>query len=90
MTYWQGIASAPGYSREVEEASDAVRTAEAALLASLQKEYPKDSVVRVVHYRGQFFATVLGHDHYGARVYVRNNSTGKTSRWWAARVEVVK
>lgn len=89
MSYWQGKGSAPGYSREVEGALTAVRAAEGALLAAMQNAYPKDAVVRVVHYRGQFFATVLGHDPVGARICVRNNHTGKTSKWWAAHVEVL-
>lgn len=88
MSYWQGQGSAPGYSREVEDALTAVRAAEGALLAAMQNAYPKDAVVRVVHYRGQFLATVLGHDPVGARICVRNNHTGKTSKWWAAHVEV--
>ncbi|BEP93268.1 hypothetical protein GmRootA79_16520 [Acidovorax sp. A79] len=89
MSYWQGNGKAAGYSREVEAALNAVRAAESALLATMQAAYPKDSVVRVVHYRGQFFGTVLGHDTTGTRICVRNNHTGKTSKWWAAHVEVL-
>ncbi len=88
-SYWQGIGTAPGYSREVEEAHNAVRAAKDQLLAALQMHYPVGSTVRIVHYRGSFDATVLGHDTDGTRVVVQNIASGKASKWWAAQVEVI-
>ena len=89
MTYWQGNGMAPGYSRDVEQAKEAVNAAEAKLLDTMKRAYPHDSQVRVVHYRGQFEGTVTGHDIYGIRICVRNNHTGKTCKWWAAHVELI-
>lgn len=88
MSYWQGKGRAPGYSQSVERANEGVHTATAALLTALQESYPVGHLVRVVHYRGQFEASVLGHDTNGARVIVRNTATGKSSKWWAAQVEL--
>lgn len=51
----------------VKQARDAVRAAEAALLAALKQSYPQGACVRVV---------------------VRNLSSGKTAKWWAAHVEI--
>lgn len=89
MSHWQGNGLAPGYSHAVEKANEAVRAAEASLLSALKDSYPCGSAVRVIHWRGQFEATVTGHDTHGVRVRVRNNITGKTSKWWAAHVEAI-
>jgi Na+-translocating ferredoxin:NAD+ oxidoreductase RnfC subunit len=87
MSYWQAGRTAPNYSRAVEAAHEAVRSAEAESLRTLQREYPMGSSVQVIHYRGQFEGEVVGHDNVGARVLVRNAVTGKVSKWWAAHVE---
>lgn len=87
MSYWQGHART--YSRKVEAASEAVKAAENALLATLIAEYPLGEHVIVVHSRGSFTGTVDGWDHYGARVKVKNDITGKSSKWWAAHVGIV-
>ncbi len=88
-SYWQGAGTAPGYSREVEKAHEAVLAAKEHLLAALRECYPVGSQVRVVHYRGNFIGTVLGHDAEGSRVVVQNSTSGKASKWWAAQVEVI-
>lgn len=85
MSYWKGYA--PGYSRSVERASEAVREAENALVAIMLREYPIGSHVRVVHHRGEYTGTVAGVDKFGVRVMVRNDRTGKVQKWWAAHVE---
>lgn len=89
MTYWQGPGTAPGYSREVEMAHEALQAARGQLLLALRESYPVGSPVRVVHYRGSFYGAVLGHDAEGSRVVVKNSISGKASKWWAAQVEVL-
>ncbi len=87
MSHWQGYATT--YSRKVEAAHEAVKAAENALLATLVAEYPLGAHVIVVHSRGSFTGTVSGWDHYGSRVKVTNDTTGKTNKWWAAHVGIV-
>lgn len=72
----------------VKQARDAVRAAEAALLAALKQSYPQGACVHVVHHRGSFPGEVTGWDVYGVREVVRNLSSGKTAKWWAAHVEI--
>ena len=87
MSYWHG--KARQYSRKVEAAYEAVKSAEKALQDTLAAEYPLGEHVIVVHSRGSFTGTVAGWDYYGARVEVTNDITGKTSKWWAAHVGIV-
>lgn len=87
-SYWEG--HAPGYSRAVERAALAVSAAEEALRSALEAAYPRDARVRVVHYGGSFTGTVDGWDRNGSRVYVRNDASGKTKKWWAAHVELIE
>lgn len=87
MSYWQG--TAPNYSRAVEQSHEAVRSAEAEHLKTLQREYPVGKKVQVIHWRGQFEGAVVGHDNVGSRVCVRNTVTGKVSKWWAAHVQLI-
>ena len=75
------------FSKTVEEASVAVRTAESNLLAALQGFYPIGSLVRVVHHRGEYVGIVLSHDIFGRRVVIKNEETGKISRRWFREVE---
>lgn len=86
MSYWRGLAE--GYSRRVESASKAVSDAQEVLQEVLRLEYPLGAVVRVVHHRGSFFGRVVGWDYFGSRVKVENERSGKTSKWWAAHVEL--
>ena len=78
------------FSKIVEEASAAVRAAEWNLLAALQKNYPIDSLVRVVHHRGEYMGFVVGHDIFGNRIVIKNEETGKISRRWFREVESVE
>lgn len=87
--YWTAGNHAPRFSQAVGKAHEAVKAAEKALLSTMQKEYPLDAFVRVVHDRGWFHARVTGWDALGTRVQVRNIATGKTSKWWTAQVELV-
>lgn len=87
LSYWHGHAA--DYSRRVEFAAADVQAAEKALVETMQDEYPRECLVRVVHHRGEFTAKVTGWDHRGARICVRNITTGKESMWWAAQVERV-
>lgn len=86
-SHWEKYA--PGYSREVEQATAAVDKAEENLLAALRAAYPIGARVRVVHHRGEFMGVVSGYDTYGSRVRVMNCRSGKTAKWWAAHVELV-
>lgn len=80
---------APGYSyAAVAQAVAAVRIANAALLESMRQSYPLGARVRVIHHRGSFLGEVTGWDERGVRIAVRNLSSGLTSRWWAAHVEL--
>lgn len=88
MSYWEG--RAPRYSRMVEAANEAVNEANRRLRETLQREYPAGAAVRVVHDHGTFTGTVAGWDSYGARVSVRNDATGKSKKWWAAHVELLR
>ena len=56
---------------------------------AMRLAYPKDARVRVCHSRGSFAAVVEGWDRYGVRIAVRNLSTNKASKWWAAHVELM-
>lgn len=87
--HWLSPGHAPNFSREVAQASVGVKQANDALYAALQRGYPREREVYVVHHRGCFTGTVVGWDTFGVRVIVKNNVTGKTSKWWAAHVELV-
>jgi hypothetical protein len=87
--HWFGIGHAPRFSRDVAQASAAVGTAQEALRAALELGYPRGAEVYVVHGRGCFHGTVEGWDIYGCRVLVKNSTTRKVSKWWAAHVELV-
>lgn len=77
-------------SVSVEQANRAVLEAKAALEQSLKQCYPLGARVRVAHHRGGFLGEVTGWDVYGVRVVVRNLSSGKIAKWWAAHVELAK
>ncbi|WP_047472962.1 hypothetical protein [Delftia sp. ZNC0008] len=80
----------PGYTPAVDAAYKAYRAAEKELLAAMQRDYPKGAQVRIHHDRGQFDATVTGwRTDGGPEICVRNHRTGKGSKWWAVRVEVL-
>lgn len=87
-TYWHSPYHANNFSREVGRASHAVALAEGKLLEALKSSYPLGREVRVVHSRGSFIATVEAWDTHGCRVQVKNTVTGRTSKWWAAHVEL--
>jgi hypothetical protein len=87
--HWYGVGHAPRFSREVAQASADVGAAQEALRAALERGYPRDAEVYVVHSRGCFHGIVQGWDVYGCRVIVKNTATRKTSKWWAAHVELV-
>lgn len=78
---------APNYSRPTDDAIAAVREAESRLVAVLAAEYPQGAPVRVVHHRGVFYGTVVSVERLGTRVVVRNEGSGKISRWWHRHVE---
>jgi hypothetical protein len=86
-THWSGSNTAPRFSRAVGKAAGAVGDATRKLLATMQREYPLGSEVRVVHGRGCFFGTVDGWDTHGIRIAVKNARSGKVCMWWAAHVE---
>lgn len=87
--HWFTPGHAAGFSRDVAQASAAVGTAQEALREALERGYPRGAEVYVVHHRGRFHGTVEGWDIYGCRVLVKNSVTRKTSKWWAAHVELV-
>lgn len=88
MSYWQGVGRAPNYSRSVEAASAVVNEAKQKLQETLKAEYPHGAHVRVIHHRGHFTGSVVGWDYDGSRVWVKNDRTEKTGKWWAAHVEL--
>lgn len=56
----------------------------------MQRDYPEGALVRIHHDRGQFDATVTGwRTDGGPHVCVLNMRTGKGSKWWAVKVEVI-
>ena len=87
-SHWDGTGRASGYSRAVAEASVRVYRAKADLLRVLEENYPIDAPVTVIHWRGAFSGTVCGWDTEGIRVFVKNDRSGKVSKWWAAHVEL--
>ena len=87
---FQGQGYAPNYSLACEQASAEVHRASTYLLETLRSAYPRDALALIHHPRGSFEATVIGWDSYGARVVVRNNVTGKASKWWFARVSLIQ
>ncbi len=86
--YWLGVGLAPHFSRPVAAAYEAVRQAEEKLLEALRTAYPMGARVAVIHYRGHFNGHVVGWDRSGCRVLVKNERTLKTSKWWAAHVQI--
>lgn len=89
MSWPQGKGYAPRYSREVEQTSEALRSAARALRDALQEAYPWGARVRVIHHRGEFTGKVIGWDHQGSRVQVRNDHSTKAQKWWAVHVELI-
>lgn len=87
-TYWFGVGHAPRFSRPVALASLAVDEAKNALLEALKQGYPDGREVFVIHSRGCFAGIVVGWDTWGCRVVVKNARTLKTSKWWAAHVQL--
>lgn len=88
--HWYGLGHAPRFSRCVARASRAVAEAQETLYAALQKGYPRGAEVYVIHHRGCFAGTVEGWDTFGTRVIVKNDRTGKVSKWWAAHVQLAE
>jgi hypothetical protein len=88
-SYWFGIGHAPRFSRNVALASLKVDEAKEALHEALKQGYPEGSEVFVIHSRGCFTGFVVGWDTWGCRVAVKNARTLKTSKWWAAHVQLV-
>ena len=86
--YWFGVGQAPNFSRRVAQADEDVKRAEEKLTAALKHAYPLGEPVSVIHHRGHFTATVAGWDSCGCRVVVKNDATGKVSKWWAAHVQL--
>ena len=76
------------FSRNVEKANIVVHEAEAGLLRALERSYPRGEAVRVIHCRGEYTGSVVGHDRYGARVAIKNDVSGKVSRRWYREVEM--
>lgn len=89
MSWPQGKGYAPRHSREVEKASEAMRSAEQTLREALQEAYPWGTPVRVIHHRGEFTGKVIGWDHQGSRVKVLNDRSEKAQKWWAVHVELI-
>lgn len=85
--HWFLEGNAPRFSRLVARRSADVDMAEQRLAEALRREYPEGCRVQVFHSRGAFFGHVDGWDFRGARVRVRNEHTGKSSKWWAAQVQ---
>ncbi|WP_295537899.1 hypothetical protein [uncultured Pseudacidovorax sp.] len=83
------MSRAVNYSRSVDAKWKALREADAALHEELRAAYPKDALVTVVHYRGEFIGTVVGHDYYDPRVRVLNHKSGKVGKWAYSQVELV-
>jgi hypothetical protein len=86
--HWFGLGVAPNFGRQVARASAALHAAEEALFQALKQDYPLGKRVAVIHYRGHFYGYVVGWDHVGARVAVKNEDSLKTSKWWAAHVQL--
>lgn len=86
--YWFGPGHAPHFNRQVAKANEAVKAAEEALQEALRLGYPAGKRVAVIHHRGHFYGYVVGWDHYGCRVAVKNEATLKVSKWWAAHVQL--
>lgn len=86
--YWFGVGKAPNFSRRVAQASEALSVAEKNLFQALKHAYPEGRRVAVIHHRGHFHGYVVGWDHSGARVCVKNEATLKVSKWWAAHVQL--
>lgn len=87
-SYWFGVDRAPHFNRQVAKAHEAVKAAEDALRESLRLGYPEGKRVTVIHHRGHFYGYVVGWDHDGCRVVVKNENTLKVSKWWAAHVQL--
>ena len=87
-SHWLFPGHAPNFSRKVARCEAGVDRAKSLLRRMLQQEYPMDHPVKVVHHRGYFFGRVAGWDVHGTRVLVRNDRTGKESKWWAAQVQL--
>ena len=75
------------FSKIVNQEWEGVYTARKRLLAALEGYYPMDSLVRVIHPRGEYLGFVVGHDAKGARVVIKNEITGKISRRFFREVE---
>lgn len=86
--YWFGPGQAPGFDRAVAAAHEAVKRAEVVLQKALARGYPEGRHVTVIHSRGIFFGRVVGWDYHGCRVTVKNEVTGKVSKWWSAHVQL--
>lgn len=87
--YWFGVGYAPHFSRPVAMAYEAAQQAQKKLQETLRTSYPMGARVTVIHHRGHFNGHVAGWDHYGCRVLVKNERTLKTSKWWAAHVQII-
>lgn len=87
--HWFGVGLAPHFSRRVAMDYEAVRQAKERLQETLRTSYPMGVRVAVIHYRGHFNGHVVGWDHEGCRVLVKNERTLKTSKWWAAHVQII-
>lgn len=77
------------YSIGVEMVSDIIFEAKKDLLETLQGDYPEGSLVRVIHYGGDYLGHVVGHRADGARIEIKNCKSGKISRRWYRDVEIV-
>lgn len=87
---WRGFGRAPGCSPRAAQASEALHAAAGRLFDVLRDEYPMGGLVEVVHRRGAFRGRVTGWAVDGCSVGVKNERTGKTAKWWAAQVQLVK
>ena len=87
-SYWFGPGRAPMFSRDVAAAHQSLKRAEERLQDALKRGYPEGRHVTVIHHRGMFWGRVVGWDHDGCRVAVKNEVTCKVSKWWAAHVQL--
>ena len=87
-SYWFGPGHAPNFNRQVAKAYEAVKAAEQTLQETLRLGYPVGKRVIVIHHRGYFYGHVVGWGHEGCLVLVKNETSRKVSKWWAAHVEL--
>lgn len=60
-------------------AENKLRAAELAYADEMRQLFPDGMLVRVNHWRGTYFAEVIGRDPQSKRLILSNNATGKRS-----------